>query len=266
MTIRKTALDKITSYRNEYFSSMPEFQELFIELMIAGADCYLLQMDNKEVGYAIKNSDGILIEFYVLKPYIPQSNDFFRQVLTDLSVSEIFCKSFDSLLLNNCLRCGYAYEVIGVLYRDYAEPLVKHDTGVRMVKADLSSVETLLDQDDSIKELFETEQQLIDFIQNGYVFEFYLKDVFIGCGTAIRTNPDWDYCDLGVWVKPSNRGSSYGSQIILNLRNYALINNLKPSCGCAIDNIASQKTIVKSGFVSKHQLINFKTRVPEKPD
>jgi hypothetical protein len=32
---------------------------------------------------------------------------------------------------------------------------------------------------------------------------------------------------------------------------------LKPSCGCAIENKASQKTIEKSGFVSKYKLINF---------
>jgi RimJ/RimL family protein N-acetyltransferase len=146
------------------------------------------------------------------------------------------------------------------MYRDYVEALIKKDLEIKMEKADLSSLESLLKQDDSIKELFETEQQLSDFIQNENVFEFYKNDEFIGCGIVIRTNPDWDFCDLGVWVNPSKRGKAIGSQIILNLREFAIQNNMRPSCGCAIDNIASQKAIEKSGFVSKHKLIHFKTK------
>jgi hypothetical protein len=38
---------------------------------------------------------------------------------------------------------------------------------------------------------------------------------------------------------------------------FALENRLKPSCGCDVNNIASQKNIEKSGFVSKHKLICF---------
>jgi predicted acetyltransferase len=114
-----------------------------------------------------------------------------------------------------------------------------------------------MEQDNSIKELFETERQLTDFIKNENVFEFYKNDVFVGCGMVLRTNPEWNYCDLGVWVKPSERGKNIGAQIILNLKEFAIRNNLKPSCGCAIDNVASQKTIEKSGFISKYKLINF---------
>jgi RimJ/RimL family protein N-acetyltransferase len=112
-------------------------------------------------------------------------------------------------------------------------------------------------QDDSIKTLFETEQQLIEYINNEHVFEFYKNDEFIGCGMALRTHPDWDFCDLGVWVHPLQRGNKMGAQILLKLRAFALNNGMKPSCGCAIENIASQRTIERSGFVSKHILIAF---------
>ena len=126
-----------------------------------------------------------------------------------------------------------------------------------MRKSDLSSVNFLLNQDHSIKTLFETEQQLTEFINQNGVFEFYKNDEFIGCGMVLRTNPDWNFCDLGVWVNPSKRGNGIGSQIILKLRAFAIENGMKPSCGCAIENIASQKTIEKSGFVSKYKLVEF---------
>ncbi len=164
-------------------------------------------------------------------------------------------------MLNDCLASSFSYSIIGVLYRDFIDALIMKDPEIKMQKSDMKSIKFLLEQDDSIKELFETEEQLKDFIMYENVFEFYKNDHFVGCGMVLRTNTDWDYCDLGVWVHPSKRGMNFGSQIILNLRAFAIGNNMKPTCGCAIDNIASQKTIEKSGFVSKYKLINFKTNL-----
>jgi hypothetical protein len=259
MKIAKTTIDKIQKYRTDYLNSLPEFQELFIELMLKDSACYFLQIDDKVVGYTIINADTVMIEFYVINKYISCSNDFFRQVIKELSVNEIYCKSFDSLLLSNCLLSSLSYSVIGALFRDYVEALIEKDMEIKTKRADLSSVGMLLGQDESIKELFETEGQLVEFIKNENIFEFYKNDEFIGCGMIIRTHPDWDFCDLGVWVNPSKRGKSFGSQILLNLREFAIKNNLKPSCGCAIENMASQKIIEKSGFVSRYKMINFKT-------
>jgi len=256
----KTTIDKIRGIRSEYLNSIPEFQELYIELMIDESDCYLLQSDGSDIGYAIINTNDILIEFYVIDKYLSGSYEIFRQLVMDLSVTEIYCKSFDSLLLSNCVLCSFPYSVIGVLYRDYVEPGLIPDRGITMIKSDLSSAGLFKQQDDSIKELFETDDQLTRFITKENVFEFSRNDEFVGCGMVIRTNPDWNYCDLGVWVKPSSRGHKIGSQIILRLREFAIENNWKPSCGCAVENIASQRTIERAGFVSRHKLIRFKAR------
>ena len=255
--IIKATIDKIIQYRTNYLNSLPEFQELFLELMINDSDFYIFKIDNEEIGYAIRNKDGVLVEFYVFDKYISKSSSFFRQILKDLSITNIYCKSFDFLLLNNCLANNLPYSIIGVLYRNYANPLVKYDAEIKIKRANLSSVELLQTQDESIRELFETEKQLIDFIQNENVFEVFKNDTFVGCGMVLRTNSNRNYCDLGVWVKPSERGNGTGSQIIIHLREFALKNKMIPSCGCAIDNIASRKAIEKSGFISKYKLIDF---------
>jgi predicted acetyltransferase len=259
MKIINTTIDKILNYRKYYLNSLPEFQELFIEIMLHDSNFYLLRYDNKDVGYVVTNNENVLIEFHVFEKHLPESHNFFKQVLVDLSIKVIYCKSFDSQLLSNCLLSSLPYSVIGVLYRNYVEPLVKLDSSIKMKKTDLSSVSLLNQQDESIKELFETEDQLTEFIKTENVFEFYKNDEFVGCGMVLKTNSSWNYCDLGVWVKPSERGNRIGSQIIINLKEFAIKNNLKPSCGCAIENIASQKTIERSGFVSKYKLINFTT-------
>ncbi len=260
MKITKTTLNQIESYRNDYFTSLPEFQELFLELMVNRSDYYLLQIENREVGYAIINSAGVLIEFYVKAKYVPESNILFKLVLRELTVTDIYCKAFDSLLLSNCMLNNLTYSVIGPLYRDYTEAKIDIDSNISMVKEGLWSKELFLMQDCSLKELYETEGLLVEFLQNENVFTFYKNGELIGCGMVIKTIIGWDYCDLGVWVHPKNRGCGFGAQILMKLRGFALTNNLKPSCGCAIENVASQKTIEKSGFVSRYQLVNFKTK------
>lgn len=260
MEIVKTTFDKIKKYRTDYLNSLSEFQEVFIELMIYDSDFYMLLMDEKEVGYIIKTHENALIEFHVLEKYISDSENFFKQVLKELFVTNIYCKSFDSLLLSNCLSNSLSYSLLGKLYRDYVEALIEKDPNIKMKKSDHSSIEFLFGQDDSITELFDTKKQLIEFVQNEHVFEFYKNDEFIGCGMIIRTISGWNFCDLGVWVNPLTRGNYFGTQIILNLREFALKNNMRPSCGCAIDNFASQKIIERSGYVSRYRMINFNTK------
>lgn len=258
MMLLPTPISSIAGLRNDYFRSMTEFQELYVELAVAEADCYLFKEHDVVKGYVICSREGVLLEYFVTNSYLPESNRVFKQVLEELSTGEIYCKSFDSLLLSNCLMCSLPYSLLGVLFRDYAEPRIEKDPELTMVRANLSSAALLLSQDDSIRELFETEEQLTDFILKEHVFTFHIKDEFVGCGMIIRTHAEWEYCDLGIWVHPSKRGNSIGSLILLQLREFALAAHMKPSCGCAVENIASQKSIEKSGFVSRHKLICFK--------
>ena len=81
MKIKKVAFEKVKKYRTDYLNSLPEFQELFLEIMITDSEFFLLQTDNVNIGYVVKNSDNVLIEFYVVNKYVSSSNEFFRQVL-----------------------------------------------------------------------------------------------------------------------------------------------------------------------------------------
>ena len=184
---------------------------------------------------------------------------YFNQIIAELSIIDIYCKSFDYLLLSNCLFNSYSYELLGALYRDYCKKEILKDPALVMKQADQTSAMLIMSQDESIQELFETETQLRDFIKTDRVFIFSIGKSFVGCGSILKTIKGWNCCDLGVWVHPNYRKLGIGSQIILNLREFALEKGMKPTCGCAIDNIASQSTIEKSGYISKHKLINFKT-------
>jgi len=149
---------------------------------------------------------------------------------------------------------------MGFLFRDYCETEIIQDNELSIRHAIESDAPLLLQQKDELIELYDTADQLDTFIKNKNVFLFFKYDSLLGCGTIIRAHENWDYNDIGVWVNSDYRKQGYGAQIISYLKEYCLNKNWKPTCGCAIENIASRKTLEKCGFVSKHKLIDFEIR------
>ncbi len=258
MEIIEVKIEEILTLRNDYLKSLPQFQELYIELMVSDSQKYTLLLGEAAIGYAIITKDDFLIEFFLYDEYIPECKIYFSKLIEELDIKGILCKSFDALLLNCCLQQAYPYSLTGFLYRDYTDTMIHLNKEIKAKPVDESTIPLILQHKDCFDILFETEDYLKYFIKNDRVLLFFKEDNLVGCGIVIKTHPDWNYCDLGVWVHSDFRKKGIGTQIILELKEIALSLHLNPSCGCAVDNIASQKTIEKRGFISKYKLIEFK--------
>jgi predicted acetyltransferase len=57
-------------------------------------------------------------------------------------------------------------------------------------------------------------------------------------------------------VNSEMRNRGIGTYIISKLKEQCYSKNLIPICSCDKENIASKKTLEKSGFVSIHKIIN----------
>ena len=251
-------LSKISELRNEYLNSLVVFQELYLELMLPESSCYLIYENNFVIaGYAIVASQNILIEFYIFEQFIPWGQSYFSQIIKELNICNIYCKSFYATLLNFCLLNTFNYTILGNHYRDYTDKGIDLNEWIKVRPAEMLDIQFVMKQKDDIDELFETEEQLESFIRDESVFLFYLNDEFAGCGTILRVHPDWDYQDLGIWVKKEFRRQGVATHIINWSVSYCNSKKWIPICGCDIENFASQKTLEKCGFISKYKLINF---------
>jgi predicted acetyltransferase len=255
--IIKTDLKEIESLRNKYLNSLPEFQELYLELMIENSSCYKLFVNENQAGYAIKTSENVLIEFYLENHFLPKSPEIFNQIISELSIEKVYCKSFDYILLTCCLVQSYSYQLIGTLFRDFFDTTINLSDDFKIKHANESDLPFLLKQQDG---LFETPQELEHFVKNNNILLFEKNNNLAGCGFLIRVHKDWNYYDIGMWVNPDYRKRGVATQIIAYLKDTCINNKWKPICGCAIDNIASQKTLEKNGFISKHKLIEFNVK------
>ncbi len=248
---------EVSILRKEYLESLPLFQELFLEIQVGDSSIFTVEQNSISIGHIIINSEKIALEFYLQAEYLNQSKSILKSCIQNFDLEGFYCKSFDFALLDACLSNKLSYEVIGTLYRDYNDTSKKHTHSLDRKRFECTDIEILLNQDESINELFDNESQLRHFILNEHVFGYYQSEDLIGCGIIIKTHKDYNYCDLGVWVNPQHRKQGFASYILNNLRDIALSFDMIPSCGCAIDNIASGKAIEKSGFISKHTMLFF---------
>jgi RimJ/RimL family protein N-acetyltransferase len=244
----------IQSLRNDYLESLPYFQEYFLEQLIETSLLYKIESNNESIGYAIKSSDDIFLEFYMKEEWIGSSHTIFPRIIKDLAIKHIYCKSFDSLLRDCCLMQGYSYSVIGALFRDIVETTDIDYSELSFRYADLNDLPFLQNQED---EVFEPLDNQLMYIESNSILMFYRNNEFVGCGFLTKVHPQFNYYDVGLWTDPACRNQGIGTKIIAYLKKLCFEKKGVPICGCEISNEASIKVLHKNGFVSRHKIIQF---------
>lgn len=252
--IIKTDPDDIHPLRIEYLNHLLEFQELYLELLTETGQFYKILIDESLIGYCIITIDNILIEFYTREENIVRNTEIFKYIMNDLIISSIYCKSFDTFLYNCCKNESYQSKVIGTLFRIFkATPMVEmKDISIRL--ADNDDYPLLLQQEG---DLYETPEELKRFIVGKNILIFERNSKLLGCGYLIKVHPNYNFYDIGMWVHPQYRQKGIATYIISYLKDVCINKQWAPICGCAVENIASKKTLEKCGFISNYQLLEF---------
>lgn len=254
MNIAKSSLSEIQELRKEYLDSLPVFQDIYLEFIVAEAFSYKLVVGNDDSGYVIVTEEGLLVEFYINDKYLSMAGNCFCRVIKDLNIKSVYCKTYDFLLLDCCLSNKYPYEPIGCLFRDFKENIVEYSYDLNIRLAEDYDLPFLLKQDD---EVFEPKDQLPEFIKGKSIYLACIENTIVGCGFLTRVNKCYDYYDLGVWVSPDFRKKGYATTTMQYMIDVCKKKNYSPICGCDINNHASRGMLNKLGFISKYKLIEF---------
>lgn len=261
--IIETELSQIQESRELYFSSLPECQECFVEMLVDEGKYYTISINSQKAGYIItsidklisKTQDNVIVEFFLGDKYIPLSEEVFSQVLKELSINKIYCKSYDALLLSSCLIYAMPYKVFGRIFRLFDIGTKYHLPPLYKVRlAQIDDYDYLLKQGD---EVYDTPDELEYLIKKQTITLFELNDDLVGCGYKIPIGSKKEIFDIGMWTNPQFRRRGIATYIISYLKDECLRNNQIPVCACAADNINSIKTLQKNGFINKYKLIEF---------
>jgi len=253
-----TTLYLLASWRNTYLDSLAYAQDMHSESMISwmtGVTCYLINNSDKPVGYIILNGSNELVEFYLDRDLLNQKERVFSEIIEKFDIKNVYCKSFDQVLLSCCHKFSISSKLVGYLFQDYniqSDIILDNTIAVR-----LATIKDVPFLNSFENEMLDDGEEIDPYIRNNSVYMFMKGDELVGCGYLFNIIPGRIHWDVGMWVNQPFRRKGYGTQIISYLMKYCFDNGFVPIAGCAEDNTASRLTLEKCGFVSGLCLINF---------
>lgn len=252
---RASSFDAIQPLREAYLDGLPEPQELFLEMRVQAAQPVVILVGGKTAGYLVHDRMGTLVEYFVLPHVVTRSGEVFDALQERFEIQHALCKSFDYDLLTCCLDRGASVEVLGLHFRTFHAAGGRLDTlwtEARLARTDEAS------RIKSIRHgLFDSDEEVDDCLARGVVQLFLAGKALMGCGLLQTVIPGRPEVDIGMLVHPAHRGKGVGTAILRYLVDQVLAQGGRPIAGCAVDNLASRRTLERAGFVSRHRLLAF---------
>ncbi len=236
--------------RARYLDSLPEPQEMFVENLVANGTVWQLS----DGGYAVVNGTS-LVGFFT--PSNSDTVELLAQVMRASGAVQVMCKSFDRQLLDAALPHSRGVRTTGLLFRRIAQDGYSPRPDCAIRPGDDDDAEAIMAFDDGF---FDGADEVRKFAAINGLFVLKSHDAIVGCGVAKRVIPGRPAVDIGMLVAPAHRRGGYGAHIIAFLKDHTLRSGLRPICGCAFDNIGSQRTLHNAGFRSDHALLRIDYR------
>jgi GNAT superfamily N-acetyltransferase len=248
-------MDRISDLRNIYLDLLPHSQEYYIELEIKKSQPYLVLVNNIPAGYFFLSAKQAVLEYFIRPDYIHLNDGILGDIIHKFEVKTAWCKTYD----HDMLACCYTYQkfsrVMAILFRDYVEkplPPMPENLTVRLAgPEDESTIQGVNE------EVFDSPEEVTEYINSGQIFLFELGSDLVGFGIYSCCIPGRMDYDIGMLVVEKYRRQGYACQILRYLINFCLGNGWRVGAGCYILNTPSRRSLEKVGFIARYRLLEF---------
>lgn len=241
--------------RLDHLSRLSAPQEFYVESLVANGSARGIDVDGVACGYAIVDESKRIVEIHVEDAALAHAPRVLDRLVETLGVRSLLAQSFDPLAVFLGLTRGSPAVIRGRLYRIIVDRdfTPRADIQARPgAPGDIAELAALSDdffEDDAEIAAYQAAEGLIVYRDgDGEV---------IGAGVLKIVIAGTDGIDIGMVVRPRHRGRGHGVYIVRHLKAHCLARGWRPICGCAIDNLASQRTLERAGFASLHTLVEF---------
>ena len=233
--------------REQYLDSLTQPQEMFLEKLVATGDTW--QVDDE--AYAVVSGDT-LVELFLAGDDSNRLLALFDEVMQASAATAVLCKSYDRQLLFAALSRSVRVTPTGLLFRKVVDPTFRSRADLRLREGLVDDADVIAGFDDGF---FEDVEEIRESARADQLVVLESGDGVVGCGVAKPVIAGRIDIDIGMLVAPAQRGKGYGSHIIEYLKSECLRKGLRPICGCAVENVASQRALTNAGFVCEHRLL-----------
>jgi len=222
-------------------------------VVIGNSQCYEIIYDGKKAGHFFVDSHKTLVQFYIFPQYFVHAPQIFEYIIANDIVENAAVSTKEREFLALCLDYHKSISIDQYLFIDNKNTKYElanfKDISFRLAnKNDIGIIKMKCDPafDGYYEEL----------VENNQLFVLYSCDILLGIGEFRIFKSNDQYGDIGIIVTEEHRKKGVGTYIITQLKEHCYRNNLKPMACCNVKNIASKNTLEKSGFVSKHRIVN----------
>lgn len=247
-------LSEINDYKKEYYHSLKEGQEFWLEQQLKSGGYFYIKYDLKMIGYRCISENKSLLQFYLIKEYTLVAQEVFSTLIKEGKMLSSYCTTFDHLLLSLCFDYQKTVRCQAYCFRSYFE--VKHElNGLSDLDFRLSTENDLENINKYCDNFFE---EPILQIHRKEIFVLYSANLFLGAGVIEPINEfSTPYVDIGMVVSEEYRNKGIATYIIQELKKYCISKGWSPICGCWYLNYQSKRVLQKSGFIASDRILHF---------
>jgi hypothetical protein len=255
----KVPLDAVSTLREDYLDGLQEGQEALVEVLVANAEPYRIEIKSRSAGYLLLHPNGTLLEYHLCLEFLSYAHQLLGPFLAEHPVQRALVKSYDATFLACAMDHQIAVRSRGILVRDYVRRELPNIASIRYARrlaleADLPRIRAV-DQP-----VFTDPERLLAVIRAGAMQLFEFDGDLIGFGVMrpiIRGRP---HMDVGVAVDRRFRNRGHALYMLRDLIDHCVAAGWKPVAGCSRENEASVRMGQRVGLLSRHRLLELSFR------
>jgi GNAT superfamily N-acetyltransferase len=242
--------------RELYFRSLPEPQIHYLEQRVTSARVFGFGGGAPEAAGYVAVHDGAVVEFFAREGWLPNLSEVFHAAAARAGAASAVIKSYDALALAAVAGRPSRVATVGVNCTTWSDERFDPPAGFAPRHGTERDKDIVLAVGPG---LFETPEEISSYLQAGQITVYERDGEPVGCGVLSPVRLGADVFDVGVGVLPAWRQRGFGEQIVRHLKAHCLRERrVRPVCGCAVENLASRRTLEKAGFLTRHRLLEFR--------
>jgi predicted acetyltransferase len=249
MNFKKTEnTETINSLRSKLYQKLTApIDAMWEQLYIASSQHYLIENNNKTIGFCCINDEKCLLQIFLLEEY----NSKMENVITTLIDSELITSaslsSNEPISFNTCLSLSKSIKVNTFCFEHTGNTIdIDSTLNVELVTSeDIPSVKAFLKEQVGMDDTFGYTKNLVARKEIYMVKE---ADKLVATSECRMSNSQPEIADLGIIVNSGFRKKGIATQIMQMQVNRVLKVKRKPICSTTLENVAARKAIEKSGF------------------
>ncbi|WP_291583572.1 GNAT family N-acetyltransferase [Clostridium sp. UBA6640] len=249
----------ILPLRKQYYNSLLRSMEDYHDIVhIITASYFGVYSNDVLIGYySISNNNNLLSQFYIIDEYKTLNEKVFSMIIEEKSIEGAIVCSIEPIFLSLAMGVAKEISIDSYLFYDFNLNglMKKYDSlnfilakGEQIEKIKVFYMKNLEEKDESI------DSYLLGLVANDELFVLCDGNEILGVGEYRKSNIFPGTVNLGIVVNKSYRNRGYGSYIMYKLLEKSITRGHKAICSCDFDNIASNKALVKAGFISRHKV------------